>query len=587
MRFVTLLVAFLGAWMLSFPSLRAADTATDAEDAIVQLHASGALYDKNQYRTVRAAFAKLFEAKHADAITETYGEDYEALTKWFDAHADLKQNFYTALDDRYDKIDKALSLFRAIWRKFPAELEKHPDLGIAVAVVWDDPRGVYDFRSQQHWTKSKMPEGQIDGLANFQYVVENEKVTEGRCRYMPWEFLVFVVDHPTSLSERKWAQQYYKSNRTAKSWHQDVPYDHDMLKFLTKKDESFKPKLADREYTLGNIKKYGGVCANQADFAARVAKSVGIPAVYCSGESAYRGSHAWWMYVTIQKATADTFQFTLNSDGRFVGFVKDAYYTGNVRDPQTGRDMLDRDMERRLTLAGRDRAGKRQASLAMRAYPWLAAKLKWDVKQRVTFLDKCLHVCPRYDEGWLEFVKLIKEGDLPAEQNSAVRLHVTSALITFKDHPDFLARLFTDLLSVFDPAEQVRLHQQAVALFEKAGRPDLSCAARLQITDALVAQKKWQTAADGLTTTITRFPTEGRYVPKMTAKMQEVCSHYKGGNEKLAKLYIDLVPKLIAYYGDGDDLAKFHTELYKQALAFLKKNDMQKQEAELKGRAGR
>src|SRR5207237_2861343 len=126
--------------------------------------------------------------------------------------------------------------------------------------------------------------------------------------------------------------------------------------------------------------------------------------------------------------------------------------------------------------------------------------------------------------------------------------HVTSALVTFRDHPEFLERLFTDLLAVFDPAEQVRLHQQAVAQFEKAGRADLACAARLQITDALIAQKKWQAAADGLTTTITRFPTEGRYVPKMTAKMQEVCGQVKGGNDKLARLYLDLVPKHSARY---------------------------------------
>ena len=68
--------------------------------------------------------------------------------------------------------------------------------------------------------------------------------------------------------------------------------------------------------------------------------------------------------------------------------------------------------------------------------------------------------------------------------------------------------------------------------------------------------------------------------------MQEVCGQFKGGNEKLAKLYVELVPKLITYYGK-DDLAKFQTELYKQALAFLEKNDMQKQAAELRARAGR
>ena len=359
---IRLCLVFIVAGSSIAQSLRAADPVADAEDAIAALHKSGALYDKNQYKSVRAAFAKLFEAKEANAIKNAYGEDYEALNKWLDAHADLKQNLYTALDENFDKIDKALSLFRAIWKKFPAELEKHPDLGIAVAVVWDDPRAVYDYRHHQVRTKSKLPEGLIDGLANFQYLVDNEKMMEGRLRYMPWEFLVYVVDHRTPLDERKWAREYYQTHKTSKSWHQDVPYDHDMLKGERTKESGLKPKLADRDYTLSNLKKYGGVCAQQADFAARVAKSVGIPAVFCGGQSSYRGLHAWWTYVTILKANADTFQFTLNSDGRFVGFEKDAFYTGHVTDPHTGKDMLDRDMERRFSLAGRDRAGKRQAS---------------------------------------------------------------------------------------------------------------------------------------------------------------------------------------------------------------------------------
>jgi hypothetical protein len=158
--------------------------------------------------------------------------------------------------------------------------------------------------------------------------------------------------------------------------------------------------------------------------------------------------------------------------------------------------------------------------------------------------------------------------------------------VQFKDYPDFLEKLFTDLLSVFKPEERVDLHRQAVAQFEKAGRADLACSARLQIADALIAQKKWQPASDGLEKTITRFPTEGRFVPKLTLKMQEACDKYKGGNDKLAKLYIDLVPKLTVYYG-SDGLSTYDTELYKQALAFFEKNEMKKQEAELRARVAK
>jgi hypothetical protein len=563
----------------------AADDQADAEDAVIQLHKSEKLYQKNQFKAVRAAFAQMFEAKHAATIQRAFGDDFEALSKWLNAHPALKQNFYTAFDERYDKLDSALAQFQSIWAKFPEQLAKNPDLGIAVAITWDDPRTLYDYSQHQRRTKSKMPKDLLDGLANFQYIIENEKVTEGRVRHMPWEFLVFVIDHKTPLEERAWAKKYYQTHRASKSWHQDVPYDHDMLKGELDKSSGLKPKIADRDYTLSNLKLYGGVCAQQADFAARVAKCVGVPAVYCWGASSYRGLHAWWMYVRIQKASPEQLQFTLNSDGRTVGFIKDALYTGHVTDPHTGQQMLDRDMERRLNLAGRDRVGKRHVEMLMRAYPWLAAKLSWDVKQRVAFLDKCLKICPQSDEPWQEFGRLVKAGELPAEEKGVIRQHVSSVLTQFKNYPDFIERVYLDLLPVFEPAEQVRMYQQAVTRFEQAGRADLSCAARLRITDALAEQKKWPDAGRGLMATIKRFPTEGRYVPKMTLRMQEVAGHYKGGNEQLAKLYIDLVPKLMAYYRKDDQT--FSQQLYKQALDFFEKNQMAKYTKELRARTGK
>ena len=55
-----------------------------------------------------------------------------------------------------------------------------------------------------------MPDKLVDGPANFQYLIDNEKLTEGRLRFMPWEFLAFVVDHRTPLEERQWAKKYYQ-----------------------------------------------------------------------------------------------------------------------------------------------------------------------------------------------------------------------------------------------------------------------------------------------------------------------------------------------------------------------------------------
>jgi hypothetical protein len=576
-RPVLLIVSLL----VSSPGLRA-ETPADAEQAIVELHKSGKLFDKTQYKTVRAAFTRLFEQKHDAQIAQAYGEDRTSLASWLDSHAEIKESFYTAVDERYDKLPAALGLFRAIWKKSPAQLEKYPNLAIATAVTWDDERAVYDYRGHQVRTKSTLPDGTVDGLANFDYMVANEKITEGRLRWLPWEYLVFVVDHRTPLDEREWARKYYQKARgVVKSWHQDVPYDRDMLRGEQDRNSGLQPHLAGKPYTLSNIRKEGGVCAQQADFAARVAKSVGVPAVYCWGQSSYRGLHAWWMFVQIQSANKEQIRFSLVSDGRIQGFLKDQFFTGNVIDPQTGREMLDRDMEHRLWVVGRDPIGKRQANLVLRAYPWLSQRLDFDVKARVAYLDRSLKLLPSCESAWLEFARLCKEGELDSTQKGIVRARLDSLTLTFGNHPDFIARLVDDLLTVQpNPNEKIRQYEVVYSLFEKKQRPDLACAARLKITELLCEQGRWPAAGKGLISTIRKFPNEGRYVPQMTQKLQEVVPHYKEGPAALAQLYVELVPTMIVYYGkEGSD---YCDKLFEQASAFLQESKLDKYAVKLK-----
>jgi hypothetical protein len=342
--------------------------------------------------------------------------------------------------------------------------------------------------------------------------------------------------------------------------------------------------LKGRDYTLENIRSFGGVCAMQADFAARVAKSVGIPAVYCRGDSAYRGGHAWWIYVSVQKTSADRLSIRLVSDGRLAGFEKDMFYTGQVLDPRTGRVTLDRDLERRLSVIGRDLAGTRQADLIMRAYPWLSKRLELDLKARVAFLDRCLNVSPHNEECWTEFARMARSGEL---ESRIARNRLFSLCQTFSGSPDFISRLFDDLMTVQPDADaRLTLYRQALVLFEKTSlhRADLACEARLKITQELCAQENWQLAGRGLCATIRKFPTEGRYVPRMTKKLQDISGNYKGGVAELAKLYLEVVPALRDYYhGEGEFLAA----LFDQAKQFLHDNGLSKQEAALKAKVGR
>jgi hypothetical protein len=88
-----------------------------------------------------------------------------------------------------------------------------------------------------------------------------------------------------------------------------------------------------------------------------------------------------------------------------------------------------------------------------------------------------------------------------------------------------------------------------------------------------------------LITTIRKFPNEGRYVPRMTKKLQEVAGHYKGGDVQLAQLYLQLVPAMILYY--KDDGSNYARSLQEQAAAFLAANNLTRQAAALKAGAER
>ena len=79
--------------------------------------------------------------------------------------------------------------------------------------------------------------------------------------------------------------------------------------------------------------------------------------------------------------------------------------------------------------------------------------------------------------------------------------------------------------------------------------------------------------------TFPKFPSEGRYVPKMMAKMQEICllKEYKDGVKKLTEFYLKLLPMVPKTR--GDTVSEYCVKLHEQALAFLKDNNQTKEAA--------
>ena len=553
------------------------------DEAIVDLVKSGKLFQRSTYKETRAVFARRFETNHQADIKKAFGADLEAINRWFVMNPDYKENLYTALLEE-DDIPKALAIFKDIWKQYPDTLKTWGQLAIATAVTWDQDQGIYDYQGHQTRVQATMPgkEKMLDALANYKYIVDNEKRFPQQVSLYPWEFLVFVVNHRTPMSEREWAFEYFQvAKRKSKSWHKDVPYDFEIIKREIDKDPSAgKPRMAGKIYTLPNLKLNGGVCAHQADFACRVAKSLGMPAVYCAGASAYRDRHAWWMFVNVASATKDEIKFILQSDGRFDG--KDHFYTGDVLDPQTGRLTLDRDMERRLWIAGQDRVGKRLSSLVMRAYPMMELTDSFGTKEKVAYLDHCLKVSKYNEDAWLKFAQLAKKGDLKDENKKVALSRLASLNQTFAGYPDFIWRIFDDLVEVATPSEKIKQYESVIQLFEKAKRPDLVCDARLKLSDLLIQESKFTSAQTGLTATIRKYSTEGRFIPRLMKKIEEVAPNVKGGPGQVAQLYYDIIPAMIIYY--RSDSTVYFTKMRSQAKAFFQENNLPNAEATLESR---
>jgi len=146
--------------------------------------------------------------------------------------------------------------------------------------------------------------------------------------------LAMVVGPALPLTELQWARENVRGS--SGKWGRTffaVPYDNGSLRAGCVWQHG--------PYTLERIRRYGGVCVDQAYYAACTARAVGIPAVLFRGQG-IRGQHAWIGYMKRPGEWGDA--------GRY---VYDRYMSGTAIDPQTGLECTDHDLELGCAVAQR------------------------------------------------------------------------------------------------------------------------------------------------------------------------------------------------------------------------------------------
>lgn len=188
-----------------------------------------------------------------------------------------------------DDAPAALAILCDLFDGAPETVRRLPALAIATALVFDQPPT--DFWPHPFVDRADVPWGKETPLERLRFFAESQKA--GTLLYdlskLGVNALTFVVDSPVALSELRHCQAFtvQHPDQIGKLY-QAVRYD-------LERPRSGQPIWRGSPYTIANIAKRGGICADQAYLASTTFKSRGVPTILFMGQGD-NGDHAWVGY---------------------------------------------------------------------------------------------------------------------------------------------------------------------------------------------------------------------------------------------------------------------------------------------------
>jgi len=227
----------------------------------------------------------------------------------------------------YDYLPGVLQTLNHLHGKNRKYFYEYRRLALAIAVVYDvpPPPGWPHFQVPDSILPRELPD--IDTA--FDYWVDlNER---GQCPFdlskMSVEELKFIVDTP-AMDDFQWVQEniHNKPDKFA-----DV-YGRINYRFDRVMNNQFIWR--GKDYQLKTILNYGGICVDQAYFAAQAGKAKGIPTLVFRG-AGMDGRHAWFGFMPDE----GVWEFNGGREG------DNRYVTGYAHDPQTWANITDHQLQ--------------------------------------------------------------------------------------------------------------------------------------------------------------------------------------------------------------------------------------------------
>ncbi len=507
--------------------------AEDADfDAAVQRHAmildqTIAFAPGSDKKTFRDAG---FTLRLVDQLGKVKSVDSQMLLRQLREMPTFARALAFAIKPEIESPDEVYTLAHRMIRERGERIERYANLAAAICVVHDKPM---TQRINENTARS------ADPVAIFDYFVASEERLLFGIKEIPAELLVYVVDTTASISEMQWALANYEGDRNVGARFFDIKYDHDHFREGTPK------KVTQAGWNLRNIKRLGGVCADQAYFAMTVGKAIGVPTTYTTGQSSEVG-HAWVGFLQADRNSA-WWNFDTGRSRAYQGV------RGNVLDPQLRRvipdsyislhadfvqaSALDRqfaaaatDAARRLALLEETGVGFSPPSIDERERrPIRTASLR----NQLELLETGLRACPGYADAWFTVRQLASEERLTLKEKErwAEVLH----RLCGKRYPDFYLAVAAPMIqTIDDPRQQNKLWNAAFRTF--AHRSDLAAAVRMAQAELWEAQGEQRKAGQCYEDVISRFANAGPFVLS-ALRGAEAILREQGDGRKVLALY--------------------------------------------------
>lgn len=253
------------------------------------------------------------------------GELKPELQRWLVGNVAFSQEFFATLVEQDNSVE-VLAILQKIEAAHPSVFADYASLALAIAVVYDVPPPP-DWPHGQV-SAALLPRRLPDPVAAFDYwtKLDRANVAAHKLKRLPASELKFVVDTSTPFPELVWARQNVTPPLS------ELAKAYDMIRYRKERVANNQFTWPGRDYALQSILRDGGICVDQAYFAANVGKARGVPTLLFRG-AGLDGRHAWFGFLSPTGWVMDA--------GRY---AEQKLVAGFVRDPQTWRELSDHEL---------------------------------------------------------------------------------------------------------------------------------------------------------------------------------------------------------------------------------------------------